>query len=149
MIRSQAAVTVVTPSPVCLYATTPDRASRSINSVPKRMCPDELRYVSSSHGSWASGSIYRDTLIDQPQKKSSSDTYNTVVAVGHGSWRQVPISRCFGGARCLRGVFALLLLFCESFYPWRAYSVLSQGAEDAICRARCRSCELTTCRRAS
>jgi hypothetical protein len=34
-----------------LYATTPDRASRSMSSVPKRMCPEELRYVSRSHGS--------------------------------------------------------------------------------------------------
>merc|ERR1711981_1267322 len=34
VILSKAAVTVVTPGPVCLYATIPDRASRSMNNVP-------------------------------------------------------------------------------------------------------------------
>lgn len=34
VIRSTAAVTVVTDSPVCLYAITPDKASRSINMLP-------------------------------------------------------------------------------------------------------------------
>jgi hypothetical protein len=67
--RSQLAVTVVTSSPVCLYllehldqvrysaqllnayAMMPERASRSMKMVPSRMCPEEFRYVSSSHGS--------------------------------------------------------------------------------------------------
>ncbi len=76
VILSKAAVTVVTSSPVCLYAMTPDRASRSINNVPSLvriqlvyyerylsgvlldlMCPSALRYVSESHGSPPNGSI--------------------------------------------------------------------------------------------
>ena len=73
VIRSQEAVTVVTSSPVCLYlddirnldrvgvalkayAITPESASRSMKIVPRRICPDEFRYVSRSHGSRARGS---------------------------------------------------------------------------------------------
>jgi hypothetical protein len=73
VMRSQLAVTVVTSSPVCLsvcilrpigflcrywglHAMIPESASRSMKIVPRRMCPEELRYVSRSHGSRAKGS---------------------------------------------------------------------------------------------
>ena len=42
MMRSTAAVTVITASPVCLYDTTPARASRSMKIVPSLRCPDEF-----------------------------------------------------------------------------------------------------------
>jgi hypothetical protein len=63
-------------------------------------------------------------------------TYNTVVTIGHGPGRQVPVRRSFGYARCFRRIFTILLLLFQSFYPWRAYSVLSQGAKYAIRGAR-------------
>lgn len=62
VIRSTAAVTVMTASPVCLYETTPAKASRSMKMVPSLMCPEEFIYESKSQGSRANGNIYLESI---------------------------------------------------------------------------------------
>jgi hypothetical protein len=90
VILSNAAVTVVTPSPVCLYAITPDRASRSMKRVPslsKQICQQHIVpqpwYFTTSKLEPAEcwGSQLRNTGLippySEPKKKFKISTMNT------------------------------------------------------------------------
>lgn len=129
VILSTAAVTVMTDSPVCLYATTPASASRSIKIVPNRMCPDELIYESRSHGSLASGSICFDiSFRSDSQIIGDHVTYDFVKAIWHRLRRQISfhIIRRYGFCELI------FLLLPEGFDEWRSRSHGCQLSIDAV-----------------
>lgn len=152
VIRSTAAVTVMTESPVCLYATTPASASRSMKIVPSLMWPVALMYESRSHGSRARGKIYISVNHGVP----SSYPVNTdhfMEALRHSFWGGV--NWCLLSHGCAhRCRLVTLLLFpkclnegsprphcrqfpihavCQTFWGRRELALLTQ------CVARCRT----------